>query len=123
MRLGAELIDPWKNPEDWAGRHAERGYRAAVCPLQADASDQSIAAYRVAAEAADLLIAETGAWCNLLHPDAATREANLQHNIRCLELAEKIGSRCCLPGSHRLPPFRRRPSGNALLNPSQISTP
>jgi sugar phosphate isomerase/epimerase len=74
----------------------ERGYRAAYCPVGPDADDVTVAAYARAAREADIVIAEVGAWSNPLSPDPATREAALERCIRGLDLAERIGARCCV---------------------------
>jgi sugar phosphate isomerase/epimerase len=101
MRLGAPILETWRDPDDWIQKHRERRYSAAYCPVDLNTDDSIVEEYRHAAAEADLVIAEVGAWCNLCHPDPAVRETNLQHNIRCLELAEKIRARCCVntPGS------------------------
>ena len=96
MRLGAPLPSRPDSPEAWIAALRERGYRAAYCPLTPDADDATVAAYKRAAQAADIVIAEVGAWSNPLSPDAAARAAALEHCTRCLDLAERIGARCCV---------------------------
>lgn len=53
-------------------------------------------AIREAFAAEGVVIAEVGAWRNLLDPDAAKRKENLQYVIERLELAEGVGARCCV---------------------------
>ena len=53
-------------------------------------------AYADAAAAADIVIAEIGAWSNPLSPDEPTRAAALEHCKRRLELADRVGARCCV---------------------------
>jgi len=72
------------------------GYRAAYCPLDEKASNEQILAYKKAAKDADIVIAEVGAWSNPLSPDEATRQEAIEKCKRKLELAEKIGARCCV---------------------------
>ena len=49
-----------------------------------------------AAAAADIVIAEIGAWSNPLSADAPARAAALELCKRRLELADRIGARCCV---------------------------
>jgi len=44
----------------------------------------------------DSKIAEVGAWCNPLHPDKAQAEANIQHMINRLKLAEELEAATCV---------------------------
>lgn len=96
MRLGAPIHGTFETPAAWAGAVRQHGYRAAYCPVAPDADQATIEAYARAAEAADIVIAEVGAWSNPLSPDRATREAAITRCIRGLELAERIGARCCV---------------------------
>ncbi|MEZ4731416.1 MAG: TIM barrel protein [Caldilineaceae bacterium] len=96
MRLGAPLLQSDANPTAWAAAVQAKGYRAAYCPVKPDADLAVIAAYRAAAQAADLVIAEVGAWSNPLSPDPAVRAAALDKCKASLLLAERIGARCCV---------------------------
>lgn len=96
MRLGGPVSGPFESPEQWIAAVQERGYRAAYCPLAPDADDATVAAYAAAASRADIVIAEVGAWSNPLSSDAATRSAALDRCIGGLDLAERIGARCCV---------------------------
>jgi len=98
MRLaGPVFIDEQElEPDRWIAAHQSAGYRAALCPVGHEADDQTIAAYRQAAARADILIAEVGAWSNPISPDEGTRKQAIDHCIRRLELADRIGARCCV---------------------------
>ena len=96
MRLGAPLMQPATDPAAWVAAVQAKGYRAAYCPVKPDADVAVIAAYRAAAQAADIVIAEVGAWSNPLSPDPATRTAALDKCKASLLLAERIGARCCV---------------------------
>jgi hypothetical protein len=51
------------------------------------------------------VIAEVGAWVNLLDPDSAKRKANLQYVTERMALAEAVGARCCvISRAHFTPP-------------------
>ncbi|MGJ3243320.1 MAG: sugar phosphate isomerase/epimerase family protein [Opitutales bacterium] len=101
MRLGRPLHHPFEreDPASWVKAMQASGCPAAYCPLPHDPlpEDALIEAYRQAAEAADILIAEVGVWhVNPISPDADTREAGITAIARGLELAEKIGANCCV---------------------------
>ena len=96
MRLGAPLMQPATDPAAWVAAVQAKGYRAAYCPVKPDADVATIAAYRAAAQAADIVIAEVGAWSNPLSPDPVTRTAALDKCKASLLLAERIGARCCV---------------------------
>ena len=95
MRFGGP-VSGQADPEKWADKIKRHGYTAAYCPVDADAPDAVIADYKKAAQKHDIVIAETGAWSNPVSPDAATRAAALTKCKKNLELAEKIGARCCV---------------------------
>jgi len=96
MRLGGPLFSKPADPGSWAAACRAKGYRAAGCPLSPAAADADCAAYAAAAAAADLVIAEVGAWSNPLSADAAERAAALEKCKGGLALAERVGARCCV---------------------------
>ena len=96
MRLGGPLFEKYDSPEKWIACVRAAGYRAAFCPVKDGAGDDEINAYADAAQKADIVIAEVGAWSNPLSPDNATRQAALEKCKNGLLLAEKIGARCCV---------------------------
>jgi sugar phosphate isomerase/epimerase len=101
MRLGAPVFN-FKTPEEWAAAHARKGLGAAYWPLGVDAPAAERDAFVRAAANQKLVIAEVGVWNNLLDPDPAKREANIQTSIAKLRLADVVGARCCvnISGSH-----------------------
>ncbi|MFP4105094.1 MAG: sugar phosphate isomerase/epimerase family protein [Phycisphaerae bacterium] len=96
MRLGGKVFDDYDSPEQWVAAVRANGYRAAGCPVQADADDDTIAAYAQAAADADIVIAEVGAWSNPIATDEQQRKDALDKCIRQLRLAERIGATCCV---------------------------
>ena len=96
MRLGGPVFGSFDSPAAWAEAVRAGGYRAAYCPIGPDADDDTVDAYEVAAAEADLVIAEVGAWSNPLSPDEETRAAAVAKCQRALELAERLGARCCV---------------------------
>ncbi|MBN1246691.1 MAG: sugar phosphate isomerase/epimerase [Anaerolineae bacterium] len=96
MRLGGPVHVETLTPETWIAALRAEGYRAAYCPVSAEADDATIRAYVDAAAAADVVIAEAGAWSNPLSPNTAERQAALEKCKTQLALAEAVGARCCV---------------------------
>jgi len=96
MRLGGPVFVEDGDPERWIAALRSQGYRAAYCPLDNSADAASIRACAEAALAADIIIAEVGAWSNPLSSDEETRRAALAKCCRQLDLADRIGARCCV---------------------------
>lgn len=96
MRLGAPVFGDVSTPGLWAKAHVVRGYGAAYCPIGYDADAGTVAAYSEAAAEVGIVIAEVGAWSNPLSQDKATRTAAMDLCKRQLDLAERIGARCCV---------------------------
>jgi sugar phosphate isomerase/epimerase len=96
VRLGSPLPQTWDSAAGWVDAVRRHGFRAAYWPLGDDADADTVRAYADAAAAADTVIAEIGAWSNPLSPDASTRAAALELCKRRLELADRVGARCCV---------------------------
>ncbi|NPV07842.1 MAG: sugar phosphate isomerase/epimerase [Anaerolineae bacterium] len=96
MRLGGPVLTDYEGPDAWVAALRQRGYSAAYCPVEASADDATVRAYEKAARAADIVIAEVGAWSNPLSPDPETRRAALARCKEQLHLADRIGARCCV---------------------------
>jgi len=96
MRLGGRVYGDVSTPEKWIAAVKAKGFRAALCPLAADADDASVRDYASAARAADIVIAETGAWSNPLVSNDAERAAAFEKCTSQLALAERVGARCCV---------------------------
>ena len=116
MRLGATLFVPSSDPEEIASTYAELGYSAAPVPLVSEILAQATAAagykieptnlaavpaewIRATREAYarhDVMLAEVGAWNNMLDPDPEKRAKNVAYNVAALALAEELGARCCV---------------------------
>jgi len=82
------------DPRELAREHTRLGYRAAYVPGFATLANAAEVEKAFAAE--NVLLAETGAWKNMLDPDAAARRANLTYVTERMALAEAVGSRCCV---------------------------
>ncbi|HOX06555.1 MAG TPA: TIM barrel protein [Planctomycetota bacterium] len=96
MRLGGPIFSKPSDPESWVSACRAKGYRAAFCPLPPEASDADCSAWSAAAAKAGLVIAEVGAWSNPLSTDSAERSAAMEKCRKGLDLAERVGARCCV---------------------------
>ncbi|MFA6108841.1 MAG: TIM barrel protein [Candidatus Latescibacterota bacterium] len=96
MRLGGPIFEQTTTPSAWVAAVRAKGYKAAYCPLTVDDPPDLARGYQRAAVEADIVIAEVGAWCNPLGPDIVARKVALAKCKRSLELAERIGARCCV---------------------------
>jgi len=96
VRLGGPEFAEWKTPEQWVRAVKRKGYTAAYCPVETDDDNNVIKAYEKAAQQADIVIAEVGVWNNPLDTDDQARKEAIEYCKACLELADKIGARCCV---------------------------
>jgi sugar phosphate isomerase/epimerase len=96
VRLGGPLFDPYGDPEEWARLLTLSGYRAAYCPVEPDADPVLISNYRDAAARHDIVISEVGAWSNTISPDPEEASESVKKCIAGLELADRIGAKCCV---------------------------
>jgi sugar phosphate isomerase/epimerase len=96
LMIGGPLWCATGDPKELAQMHVAAGYRAAYCPDVALSDTHAVAAAREAYAAAGLVIAEVGAWVNLLDPDPRKRAANLTFVQDRLALADEIGALCCV---------------------------
>jgi len=96
IRLGGPVFKKYSNPEEWISALKELKYKAAYCPVQLGASSDEIKLYKTAAQKADIIIAEVGAWSNPIDPDETKAKAALEKCINSLALADEIGANCCV---------------------------
>jgi sugar phosphate isomerase/epimerase len=96
VRLGGPVFLKSDDPAALAREHRRLGYSAAYCPVAKSTETDRIQAIRDAFASQNVVIAEVGAWKNMLDPDSATRQANLDYVIERLALAEAVGARCCV---------------------------
>lgn len=96
MRLGGGIVKSYSNPEEWIKIVKELRYSAVVAPMKYDDPEDLVKAYVKEAKDADVIIAEVGAWSNPLSLDDDVRKKALEHNKNQLDLADRIGARCCV---------------------------
>src|SRR5438105_1185334 len=95
IRLGGPIFLKSEDPAELAREHRRLGYSAAYCP-QAKADDTArVREIEKAFGAENVVIAEVGAWVNMLDPDTEKRAKNMRYVIERLALAEAVGARCC----------------------------
>ncbi len=97
VRLGGPIFLQSSDPAALAREHRRLGYSAAYCPEIATLRDDKLLGEIQRAYAAEnVVIAEVGAWKNMLDPDASKRRDNLAYVTERCALAEAIGARCCV---------------------------
>src|SRR6201996_3920350 len=85
------------DPAVLAKAHRDLGYRGADAPADLSVKDTDRIAGLVKEFARqDVVIAEVGAWKNMLDPDPEKRQANLTYVTGKLALAEALGARNCV---------------------------
>ncbi len=96
IRLGGPIFLNSDDPEELARQYKRLGYSAANCPKATAEDTVRVRAIEKAFAAHDVVIAEVGAWVNMLDPDTEKRRTNLQYVTDRLALAEGVGARCCV---------------------------
>lgn len=96
IRLGGPVYGKFSSPQAWAEAHQKEGFSAAYCPLSPTAGDDEVRAYMEAAAKSGIVIAEVGAWSNPISPDSEAAGKAIEKCIASLELADRIGARCCV---------------------------
>jgi sugar phosphate isomerase/epimerase len=96
VRLGGPIFLKSDDPALLAREHRRLDYSAAYCPAARSTDADRIRAIRDAFAAENVVIAEVGAWKNMLDPDPAARKENLAYVTDRLVLADAVGARCCV---------------------------
>jgi len=96
VRLGGPITPHGLPPEEWAAQARALGYGAVNAPVDETADRATVAEYVEAARRADLVIAEVGAWSNPISPDESVARQAMALCQRRLDLADRLGARCCV---------------------------
>lgn len=96
IRLGGPVFLQSNDPVELARAHRKLGYSAAYCPKVELSDRERIRAVESAFKAENVVIAEVGAWVNMLEPDPAKRAKNLAYVAERCALADAVGARCCV---------------------------
>src|SRR5262249_26292316 len=81
IRLGGPIFLKSADPRELAREHRRLGYSAAYCPQATVDDSERITAIREAFAAENVVLAEVGAWVNMLDPDAEKRRKNMEYVI------------------------------------------
>ncbi|HVP49514.1 MAG TPA: sugar phosphate isomerase/epimerase [Bryobacteraceae bacterium] len=95
IRLGGPVFLKSDDPREMAREHRRLGYSAAYCPEGKVEDTARVREIEKAFAVENVVIAEVGAWVNMLDPDPGKRDKNLRYVIERLALAEAVGARCC----------------------------
>jgi sugar phosphate isomerase/epimerase len=97
IRLGGPIFVKSDDPAALAREHRRLGDSAAYCPDMATLADSKLLdEIKRAFATENVLIAEVGAWKNLLDPDPAKRRENLDYVTQRCALADAVGALCCV---------------------------
>jgi sugar phosphate isomerase/epimerase len=90
-------MGPYAGPEAFAAVAKTCGFRAVAFPLDYKSKTADIDRLAGALAAADIAIAEVGAWGNnCLSPDKKIKKQSIENSKKQLALAEYIGAGCCV---------------------------
>jgi sugar phosphate isomerase/epimerase len=104
LRLGGPIFLKSEDPGELAREHRRLGYRAAYAPPVDTDDQEKIVAITRAFASQDVVIAEVGAWKNIMDSDEARRKANLDYVIDRMALAEELGALNCVTISGSMNP-------------------
>lgn len=96
MYLGISSSLEHGSPEEWARKHKALGLQTVVFPVSCLDGEETISAYKQAADEAGLTIAEVGIWRNTLAADPEERQRWTDYAIRQLRMADAISAACCV---------------------------
>lgn len=96
IRFGGPVFLKSDDPQELAREHRRLGYSAAYCPAAVVNDAGRIRAIRDAFRVENVVIAEVGAWKNMLDPDPVARKANLNYVTERLAVADAVHARCCV---------------------------
>lgn len=96
MYLGISSSLEHGSPKEWAAKHKALGLETVVFPVNCDENEDTIMAYKNAADEVGLTIAEVGIWRNTLAADPNERKRWIDYAIRQLRMADAIGAACCV---------------------------
>ncbi|MCZ6677819.1 MAG: sugar phosphate isomerase/epimerase [Candidatus Poribacteria bacterium] len=96
MRLGAPVFVETDEPQELAKAHKAEGYRAAYCPKVTLNEPERIHEIEKAFADEGVVIAEVGAWGNMIAPDPQKRQAQIDVVCERLALADEVGALGCV---------------------------
>lgn len=96
MRLGTSSPLRHRTAADWAEKHHALGLGAINFHLTCRDDPKLVDEFVAEARKNDLMIAEVGVWRNTMDLNDENRQKAVAYTIGQLELADRIGARCCV---------------------------
>lgn len=96
INFGGPIFLKSDDPAELAKEHRRLGYSAAYCPKVEVKDTERVRAIEAAFKRENVVIAEVGAWVNMLDPDKEKRAKNIAYVTERLALADALGARCCV---------------------------
>jgi len=96
MRLSGPIFAKTPDAASWVAAVKNAGYTAASLPIGPESPDQTVQEILDAAQGADIVLTEIGAWSNPIDPDLEKAKKAILHCQQSLAWAEKTGARCCV---------------------------
>ena len=96
VRLGGPIFLKSEDPVELAREHRRLGYSAAYCPAVKLEDTERIRGIEKAFAAEKVVIAEVGAWVNMMDPDTEKRRKNREYVTQRLALADAVGALNCV---------------------------
>jgi len=96
LRLGGPIFLKSEDPVELAREHRRLGYSAAYVPNAELGDSDKIARIRKAFADQNVVIAEVGAWVNMLETDPEKRTKNITYVTERLALADAVGAINCV---------------------------
>jgi sugar phosphate isomerase/epimerase len=85
-----------RDPVELARAHRDAGWSAALCPPIDPGDAAEARRVRDAFAAEDVVLAEVGAWCNIVSLDPVRGAASFEKVTRKLAEADALAARCCV---------------------------
>jgi sugar phosphate isomerase/epimerase len=96
LLIGAPVFLKSNDPAELAREHRRLGFSAAYCPPVELKDKEKLRAIEKAYAAERVVIAEVGAWKNLLDPNDTVRKQNFEYVVERMAIADEVGARCCV---------------------------
>jgi sugar phosphate isomerase/epimerase len=96
LLIGAPVFLKSEDPIELAREHRRLGFSAAYCPPVKISDKDKLRAIEAAYAREKVVIAEVGAWKNLLDPNPVQRKENFDYVVERMAIADEVGARCCV---------------------------
>ena len=96
MRLGGTIVGTYASIREWEMLLVRSRFRAITAPFNCHTSKEEIREYLSTAEKHDVIIAEIGAWKNVMDPDPRAATEAIEYAKGQLALADETGIPCCV---------------------------